>query len=70
MPQACYNSITKEAVNMRKPNKRLVEMAEKLKKYDLNKPINRPINKEPVKHESIKPGHMQARNCSAEYWFK
>lgn len=55
---------------MRKPNKRLVEMAEKLKKYDLNKPINRPINKEPVKHESIKPGHMQARNCSAEYWFK
>ena len=22
------------------------------------------------KHESIKPGHMQARDCSAEYWFK
>ena len=55
---------------MRKPNKRLVEMDEKLKKYYLNKPINKPINKEPVKHVSIKPGHMQARDCSAEYWLK
>ena len=55
---------------MRKPNKRLVEMAEKLKKYDLNKPINRSINKEPVKHVSIKPGHMQTRDNSADLWFK
>lgn len=55
---------------MRKPNKRLFEMDEKLKRYYLNKPIKKPINKEPVKHVSIKPGHMQTRDNSADLWFK
>lgn len=54
---------------MKEPNKKFVEMAKKLERYDLNKPV-KPIDKEPAKHVSVKPGHMQARTCSAEYWFK
>lgn len=54
---------------MKISNERLVEFEEKVKRLNLNKP-NKPINKEPVKHVSVKPGHMQERNCSAEYWFK
>ncbi len=53
---------------MKKPDKRLAEKAKVLDKY-LNNP-NKPVNKEPVTHVSIKPGHVQARNCSAEDWFK
>lgn len=53
---------------MKKPNKRLVQKVKELEKY-LNKP-NKPVNKEPATHVSIKPGHVQTRNCSAEDWFK
>ena len=41
-----------------------------LDKYPPKESPNPNPNPKPYKHESIKPGHMQARNCSAEYWFK
>lgn len=54
---------------MKMSNERLVEFEEKVKRLNLNNP-NKPVSKEPVKHVSTKPGHIQARDCSTEYWFK
>lgn len=53
---------------MKKTNKRLVQKAKELEKY-LNNP-NKAIKREHVKPVTIKPGHAQARDCSAENWFK
>lgn len=54
---------------MKEPNKKFVEMEKRIKRLtpDMRK---KPIDKEPAKHVSVKPGHIQARDCSAEDWFK